>query len=172
MHAALRVPARCLDASASGVRTVAMSPDETLPRPLLNDLGGLSMKRNVAERVNSDNTKVRAGGVCAVLDVLRMTSVTSAPITARTTTCTFMTYLLISVLRSSSVMERLGGALRRCRRAWQAAESATGSELKVHWRERCTGANDDSASLRGSSCTGKALGRPQRPAKRLNRPRA
>src|SRR4051812_36226387 len=163
MHAALRVPARCLDASASGVRTVAMSPDETLPRPLLNDLGGLSVKRNVAERVNSDNTKVRAGGVCAVLDVLKMTSVASAPVSARTTTGAFMTYLLISVLRSSSLLARLGGALRGCRRAWQAAEIATvGSS-------RCTGANGALARTVtqpccGQLCTGREPGGPQPPA--------
>src|SRR3954453_10637130 len=123
MHAALRFPARCLDASTSGVRTVAMSPAETLPRPLLNALGGLSMKRNVAERVNSDNTNVRAPGVCAVLDVLRPTPVATTPTTARTANrCAFMTTSLVQVARG----DRTGRGWGRWCESWMPPRIADG----------------------------------------------
>jgi len=64
---------------SSGVRTVAMSPGETLPRPFRNARGGLSMNRNVPERSSSNNVNVRAPGVCAVPDVLITANVASTP---------------------------------------------------------------------------------------------
>src|SRR4051795_4011310 len=96
MQAALRKPARCLDTSTRGVRTVAMSPGETLPRPRLNNRGGLSMNRNVDDGVTSNKVNVRAPGGCAVLDALITTSVASPAATPATINgfALNMTYLL------------------------------------------------------------------------------
>src|SRR3954470_7167734 len=118
MHAALRKPARFLDASSKGVRTVAMSPADTLPRPFLNSRGGLSMNRNVDDGVTSNKVKVRAPGVCAVLDALITASVASPAATPATINgfALIMSYLLPMGLSWASVAFWFVARRRRRRR--------------------------------------------------------